>query len=120
MKKKYISLILTSLVLTPAFTQKASVKGSNNSKVVGGADSLIKPILNQVNFRMIGPATTSGRIVDIAVNPINSSEYYLAAAYGGVWKTSNAGITYKPIFDNYGTQSIGCLAIDSKIRISFG
>lgn len=114
MKKKYISLILTSLVLTPAFTQKSSVKVSNNSKIVGGSDSLIKPILNQVNFRMIGPATTSGRIVDIAVNPINSSEYYIAAAYGGVWKTSNAGITYKPIFDNYGTQSIGCLAIDSK------
>ncbi len=114
MKKKYISLILTGLVLTPAFTQKSAVKVSSNSKAVGSTDSLIKPILNHVNFRMIGPATTSGRIVDIAVNPINSSEYFIAAAYGGVWKTSNAGITYKPIFDNYGTQSIGCLAIDSK------
>jgi photosystem II stability/assembly factor-like uncharacterized protein len=78
------------------------------------ADSLIKPILGQVNFRMIGPSTTSGRIVDIAVNPLNKSEYYLAAAYGGVWKTSNGGTTYQPIFDGYGTQSIGCLALDPK------
>ncbi|MFM1793250.1 MAG: hypothetical protein RLZZ252_1604, partial [Bacteroidota bacterium] len=56
MKKKYISLILTGLVLTPAFTQKSAVKVSSNSKAVGSTDSLIKPILNHVNFRMIGPA----------------------------------------------------------------
>ena len=61
---------------------------------------------------MIGHATTSGRISDIAVNPNNSSEYYIAAAAGGVWKTENAGTHFYPIFDKYGVQSIGCLAID--------
>ncbi|MFN5890922.1 MAG: VPS10 domain-containing protein [Bacteroidota bacterium] len=114
MKKKYISLLVTGLVLTPAFSQKSAAKVNPTVKSSGVSDSLLKPILNQVNFRMIGPATTSGRIVDIAVNPLNTSEYYLAAAYGGVWKTTNAGTTYKPIFDSYGTQSIGCLAIDTK------
>ena len=92
-----------------ATAKGASVAASPATTV---ADSLMKPLLNQVNFRMIGPATTSGRIVDIAVNPNNKSEYYLAAAYGGVWKTVNGGTTYQPIFDGYGTQSIGCLALD--------
>ena len=68
--------------------------------------------LNSVGFRKIGPAKTSGRIVDIAVNPNNPSIYYIAAAYGGVWKTENGGVTFQPIFDHYNTQSIGCLTID--------
>ncbi len=75
-------------------------------------DSLSADVLNAFQFRSIGPATTGGRIVDIAVNPNNFSEYYLAAAYGGVWKTRNNGTTFDPIFDGYGTQSIGCLALD--------
>ena len=72
----------------------ASTETAKLAKSNGVVDSLIKPILGQVNFRMIGPATTSGRIVDIAVNPLNKAEYYIAAAYGGVWKTTNGGTTY--------------------------
>jgi|GEM_PF-6311313 len=53
-----------------ATAKGASVAASPATTV---ADSLMKPLLNQVNFRMIGPATTSGRIVDIAVNPNNKS-----------------------------------------------
>lgn len=68
--------------------------------------------LSSLKFRSIGPAMISGRIADIAVNPNNSSEYYLAVASGGVWKTSNAGNTFDPIFDNYGSYSIGCVTID--------
>ncbi len=67
--------------------------------------------VSQIGWRNIGPAKTSGRVIDIVVNPSNQSEYYIASAYGGVWKTENAGTTFKPIFDNYGTQSIGSLAI---------
>jgi photosystem II stability/assembly factor-like uncharacterized protein len=67
---------------------------------------------SSLSFRSIGPAVTSGRVGDIAVNPINKSEWYIAAASGGVFKTINAGLTFEPIFDNYGAYSIGCLAID--------
>lgn len=67
--------------------------------------------VGQIGWRNIGPAKTSGRVIDIAVNPKNSSVYYIASAYGGVWKTENAGTTFSPIFDSYGTQSIGSLAI---------
>lgn len=69
-------------------------------------------LFNGLKFRSVGPAITSGRVADIAVNPNNISEYYVAAAAGGVWKTSNAGVTYEPVFDGEGSYSIGCLAID--------
>lgn len=75
-------------------------------------DSLKNISLEGLQFRSVGPAITSGRIADIAVNPNNYSEYYVAAAAGGVWKTINAGTTYYPVFDGEGSFSIGCLAID--------
>jgi photosystem II stability/assembly factor-like uncharacterized protein len=65
-----------------------------------------------LKFRSIGPAVTSGRVVDIAVNPNNHSEYYVAAAAGGVWKTVNRGISYQPIFESQGSFSIGCITLD--------
>ncbi len=63
-------------------------------------------------FRSIGPAMTAGRIADMAVNPSDHQEYYLAVASGGVWKTENGGTTFAPIFDNQGSYSIGCVTID--------
>lgn len=79
-------------------------------------DSMTKLLLNQVQFRNIGPAKTSGRVVDFAVDSENSSIYYAATAYGGVWKTVNNGTTFEPIFDRYGTQSIGCVALNPHNR----
>ncbi|MEO8233214.1 MAG: glycosyl hydrolase, partial [Ignavibacteriota bacterium] len=67
---------------------------------------------NGLKFRCIGPAATSGRVVDFAVNPINITEYYVAVACGNVWKTTNSGTTWDPIFDNYGSHSIGCVTLD--------
>lgn len=67
-----------------------------------------------LSARGLGPALTSGRIGDFAVNPSNTSEIYAAVASGNVWKSSNAGITWAPIFDSYGSFSIGCLALDPK------
>lgn len=67
---------------------------------------------NDLKFRSIGPAVTSGRVSDFAVNPTNPSEYYVATASGGVWKTSNKGTTYQPLFDGQGSYSIGCVTID--------
>jgi photosystem II stability/assembly factor-like uncharacterized protein len=67
-----------------------------------------------LRLRALGPAVTSGRIVDFAVHPRNPSHYYAAAASGGVWKTTNAGTTWTPVFDEQGSYSIGCLALDPK------
>ena len=56
--------------------------------------------LGAFRLRSIGPALTSGRIADFAVNPENTKEYYVAVASGHVWKTVNAGVTWSPVFDN--------------------
>jgi photosystem II stability/assembly factor-like uncharacterized protein len=63
--------------------------------------------------RWLGPGTMSGRIT--AIDGVNSDgkTLYVGTAGGGVWKTTNAGASFKPIFDKY-TQSIGALAIDQK------
>lgn len=65
-----------------------------------------------LSFRGIGPAFMSGRIGDIAVDPVKRSTWYVAVCSGNVWKTVNAGTTWDPIFDTYGSYSIGCVTID--------
>ncbi|MGH9847614.1 MAG: WD40/YVTN/BNR-like repeat-containing protein, partial [Blastocatellia bacterium] len=67
-----------------------------------------------LRFRAIGPAVTGGRVVDFAVDPSDRAKYFVAVASGGVWKTVNGGTTWSPVFDNYGSFSIGDLALDPK------
>ena len=69
-------------------------------------------IFNGLKWRSIGPAFTSGRIADFAVNPRNHSEWYVAVASGNVWKTTNNGTTFKPVFDKYGSYSTAVITID--------
>ncbi len=71
-------------------------------------------LVNGLKFRSIGPAMASGRIADFAVNPHNPFEFYVAVASGHIWKTTNNGTTWKPVFDDYGVYAIGCLAIDPR------
>ncbi len=65
-----------------------------------------------LKMRNIGPAFTSGRIADIAIHPQNDNIWYVAVGSGGVWKTENSGVTWKPIFDHEKSYSIGCVTID--------
>ena len=69
---------------------------------------------NGLRLRSIGPAVTSGRVADIAVHPRDKRIWYVAAASGGVWKTTNAGTTWTPIFDTEASYSIGTVVIDAK------
>ncbi|HMP16724.1 MAG TPA: hypothetical protein PKD72_06865, partial [Gemmatales bacterium] len=52
------------------------------------------------------------RVVGLAVHPENRARYYAAVASGGVWKTENAGVSWKPVFDGEGSYSIGCVVLD--------
>lgn len=72
----------------------------------------VKKASNGLKWRPIGPAVMGGRVADIAVNPANSSNWYIAVGSGGVWKTMNSGITFEPVFDNQGSYSIGTVTID--------
>ena len=76
-----------------------------------------KPVKNKLSldafsFRNVGPAFLSGRISDIVTHPDNESVWYVATGSGGVWKTENAGTTWKPIFDDQVSYSTGCITLD--------
>ena len=77
----------------------------------------IDHVLQNMPLRNIGPAAMSGRITSIAVPRSTASlnyknTIYCGAASGGVWKSENGGISWKPIFDEMDVQSIGSIAID--------
>ncbi len=72
------------------------------------------PLLKGFRFRSIGPASMGGRIDDFAVVEKDPSTIYVGFATGGVWKTTNNGTTWTPIFDTYPVSSIGALAVDQK------
>lgn len=69
------------------------------------------PVLRRFVFRSIGPASMGGRIDDIAVSEQNPYVIYVAFATNGVWKSTNNGTTFQPIFDTYTTHSIGDIAV---------
>lgn len=70
--------------------------------------------LKNVKLNSIGPSIMSGRVTAIAVNEVNSTEFYVAYASGGLWYTNNNGTTFKPVLDYSKTQNIGALAVDWK------
>lgn len=106
MKLKYfITFLIVLISFSNANAQKKKEKDANKYWLQSSQ-------LQGLKFRSIGPALTSGRISDIAVNPKNFNEYYVAVASGGVWKTTNHGVSYQPIFDGEGSYSIGCITID--------
>jgi Sortilin, neurotensin receptor 3, len=69
------------------------------------------PLLSSFKFRSIGPASMGGRIDDIAVSESDPSIIYLGYAVGGVFRSENNGTTFEPVFETYGTASIGDIAI---------
>jgi len=75
-------------------------------------DSLKNIALAGLSFRSIGPAVTGGRVIDIAVNQSNQSQYYVASGHGSLWKTVNSGITFSPVFDGNKSFAIGSVEID--------
>lgn len=66
-----------------------------------------------LDARWLGPGTMSGRITAIEGVNEDGKTIYVGSAGGGVWKTTNAGASFKPIFDKY-CQSVGAIAIDQK------
>ena len=103
----YILFFVFSILSITANSQKKKESPSTEKK-----DSLPPISLDAFHFRALGPALMSGRVFDLAFNPQNKAEYYVAVASGGVWKTVNNGVTYEPIFDGEGSYSIGCVTLD--------
>jgi photosystem II stability/assembly factor-like uncharacterized protein len=77
----------------------------------GANDVMAAATFSGLAWRSIGPAVTSGRVIDIAVRPDHHATWYVATV-GGVWKTENTGMSWTPVFDAEGSFSIGCVTID--------
>lgn len=92
----------------PAEAASADEAGKEN----GEEKKIDSGLIGALSFRSIGPALMSGRIADLAIDPESPNTWYVAVGSGGVWKTVNAGTTWKPIFDNYSVYSIGCVTLD--------
>ena len=102
--------LLLSLLVAMAPGLGLSVRAAGQK---GATDTPAKASpLASLPFRNLGPAVTSGRVGDIAVDPRKPDTWYVAVASGGVWKTVNAGTTWTPIFDKETSFSIGCVTVD--------
>lgn len=99
MKLKHLPLVLLFFVLCMPVT-------------VFGQTTVSEVNYNALELRNIGPAFNGGRIADIDIHPEDENTWYVAVGSGNVWKTTNAGITWDPIFDNQDSYSIGNVTID--------
>ena len=70
--------------------------------------------LKGLEFRSIGPALATGRIQDVQIDPRDPNVWYVASAFGGLWKTVNRGVTFAPVFDEGGAFTLCCVAVDPK------
>jgi len=98
--KKLLFIISVLIFSVSGIFAQSKVKVDNNT-------------FGAIRARQIGPATMSGRIATLDAVNANPNILYVGTAGGGVWKTKNGGITFKPIFDKY-TQCIGAVRIDQK------
>ena len=103
-RRRLLSLAIVSvLAALPAFAANAPA-----STAAKPAD---KGPFDQLHFRDLGPAIAGGRVTAVAGIPGQPLIYYVGAAAGGVWKTSDGGEHFKPIFNHEATASIGALAL---------
>lgn len=75
-------------------------------------DSIPQKLLNDIEFRSIGPAGMSGRVTAIKVDPRNKNHIYAGSASGGLWTSENGGTSWQCIFNNEAVSSVGALALD--------
>ncbi len=100
------ALAATALAAALALPQGATAQAAQADP------ALISQASQGLALRGIGPALMGGRIADIAVHPDDPTTWYIAVGSGGVWKTTNSGVTWTPVFDDQRSYSIGAVAID--------
>ncbi len=83
----------------------------NVMPVLGQETSGVPGLYQNLEFRSVGPAVTGGRIHDVEALVDDPSTVYVATATGGLWKTTNKGTTWEPIFDNKPVSTFGDIAI---------
>lgn len=85
-------------------------KAARSSRRIGHETAARSPRLAGKRWRYIGPSNIGARVVDVTVDPKRKDTIYTASASGGVWKSTDKGMTYRSIWSKKRTQSMGALA----------
>jgi photosystem II stability/assembly factor-like uncharacterized protein len=105
-------VVAVALDAAPARGQaEAAGKRGAPAAVASPAPEKDKGPLGNLEWRNLGPVNMSGRVADVEGVPGDPRVVYVGAASGGVWKTEDAGLTFKPVFDEQGIASIGDIAL---------
>ena len=102
---KNSNLLFTLILSFLIFDVSAQKKGSQGMQT---------SLFDNIPVRNIGPAKVSGRITKVIKDYSNTSTWYVTTASGNVWKTENSGTTWIPIFEHYGSYSIGTITMDPR------
>jgi len=103
----FITQRVTHGGIPPGALEQASAQASALAAVAERAD----PLRTRARWQFVGPTNIGGRVVDIAVDPVAADTIYVAAATGGVWKSSDRGAHFSSIWPIANPQSIGALVM---------
>ena len=111
--KPFSSVVVITYWLSLSFYARAQVTtGSQKLAAFSKQKSMIQQSpYKTLKWRLIGPDNRSGRCVDVAGVTGNPNIMYAAFATGGLWKTEDGGVSWKPLFDQQATLSIGSIAL---------
>ena len=93
--------------IVPATPAEARMAGFEQKKRLEA-----RSLVGNVALNNIGPTVMSGRIVDLDANPADPTHIYAAYASGGLWKTTNNGLSFEPLFDEQASMTLGDIAVD--------
>jgi photosystem II stability/assembly factor-like uncharacterized protein len=103
--------LLAVLAALPLVVIPVAAQGRGAAERQPAFNTPSDPLLASFRFRSIGPASMGGRLDDIEVAPSDPNVIYIGYAVGGVFKSIDNGVSFEPIFQTYGTASIGDIAI---------
>ena len=95
----------------PNPSRPAAVQPASPADSAGPGSDPLSRLLGRISYRNLGPAAYSGRVTALAVPTPWHRTMYVGAAGGGVWKTSNAGTTWRQVGDSLRNQTVGDLAV---------
>ena len=111
LKILFLFLLITQIAWAqpqpPATSAEARIKSFEQRKALEKTS-----IINNIEFRNVGPTIMSGRVADLDVSPSDPTHFYVAYASGGLWKTVNNGHSFEPLFDDQMVMTIGDIAVD--------
>ena len=119
MKLFYIPLVAFFFFGNALGQQPASSDIEVMKSVIDKSEAMETSLVKNLPFKNIGPTIMSGRVVDLAVNPDDPTEFYVGYASGGVWHTINNGTSFEPILDSSPTQNVGSLGVHWASRTIF-